>query len=250
MGAMSVALSRRVAGPRILGLPEPWFHLLAGLLLAPVLALTPLLSLMGWYLGALVHEMGHAAASWLVGIPAVPALGITAEAATLHGEQVLPLALFIWLASGWLVWRLEAAALRWVLMATLMVTYPFLAFGPGLEVLHLASGHLFELAIGGLFLGRALSGGFSHSQTERVLYAMLGWFLVGRNLSLTLGLAFSDSARSRYASSGSFGIENDYSRLASELGTSLESVALVMSAVAILVAPGVIGLGCFATGRK
>ena len=35
---------------------------------------------------------------------------------------------------------------------------------------------------------RALSGGFTNSKPERVLYAVVGWFLLGKNLWLTAGL--------------------------------------------------------------
>lgn len=247
---MAIAIESRLAPPQILGLPEPWFHLVAGSVLAPVLSLTPLLSLIGWYLAALVHEMGHTAAAWLVGVPAIPALGITAEAATVHGDQILPLAAFVWLASGWALWRIEREPLRWSLLAVLMVSYPVIAFGPARELVHLTSGHLFELAIGGVFIGRALSNGFTHSQAERVLYATLGWFLLGRNLVLTIGLATSASARAEYATSGSFGTVNDYIRLASELGWSLEVVAVLMSMLALCVAPAVIGLWCWATPSR
>ncbi|MCB9915272.1 MAG: hypothetical protein H6828_08995 [Planctomycetes bacterium] len=246
---MAYALESRDDAPRVLGLPEPWFHLLAGLALAPVFGLTPLLRLIGWFLGSLVHEMGHAGAAWLVGVPAVPALGMTAEAATMHGEQMLPLALGVWAAAGWAAWRVEHVALRGAWIGLLCVVYPALAFTSLREVVHLVSGHAFELMLGGLFLGRALSGGFSHAPGERTLYAVVGWYLIGRNLALTVGLFASDAARAEYASNGSFGIENDYLRLASETGWSLESLALLMSAAAVAVAPAVVGLWCWGQRR-
>lgn len=238
---MAVAIDSRVAPQRILGLPEPWFHFLLGVVVAPVFSLTPLLSLVGWYLAALVHEMGHAAFSWVVGVPAIPALGITAEAATMHGDQLMPLALLIWAGCGYLLWRIEAPAWRYTSVILLGVFYPVLAFiTPVREVLHLLSGHLGELAFATLCLSRALSGGFSESPVERGLYSVLGWYLVGRNLFLTGGLMTSAGARAEYASTGSFGLENDYLRLAGDLGGSLEAIALAMTAVAVMTAPAVV----------
>jgi len=239
---MAVAVdSRVVAAPRILGVPEPWFHLALGALLAPLLAATPLLSLVGWYLAALVHEMGHAAFSWGVGVPAVPALGITAEAATMHGEQLWFLALALWGVGGFLAWRIEAPAWRYAATICFGVLYPVVAFiAPIREAVHLLSGHLAELSFAAVCLGRALSGGFSASPVERGLYAVLGWFLVGRNLVLTAGLAASAGARAEYAANGSFGLENDYLRLANDFGVSIEAVALGMTAVALVTAPAVL----------
>lgn len=239
---MGQAIGTRLRPARIWGLPQPWFHLLAGLALAPIFSLTPLLELTGWYLAALVHELGHTGASWLVGVPAVPALGITAEAATLHGDQLLPLALGVWAASALFVWRVREASLRAGLMALLMVSYPALAFGPLHEVVQLSSGHVFELVVAGLFLERALSGGLTTSSSERLLYGVLGWYLIGRNLGLTLSLAISAGARTDYQQSGSFGTTNDYLRLAEELQCSLETLATVMTLAALAVAPLAIAL--------
>jgi len=234
-------IGRLVESPRILGLPEPWFHLALGLVIAPVFSLTPLLSLIGWYLAALIHEMGHTAVAWLMGVPAIPALGITAEAATMHGEQLLLLALGIWAGLGFLAWRVERPAARWTFLGIVLVFYPLLAFTDLREVLHHLGGHLGELAIGGVFLARALSGGFSESQVERGLYSTLGWFLIGTNLFLTLGLVGSSAARAEYASNGSYGMANDYVRLANYLSWSLEGVAMLMTVVALVVAPAVVG---------
>lgn len=234
---------------RILGVREECFHLALGLLLAPLLTLTPLLQLVGWYFRALVHEMGHAAAAWLTGVPAVPALALTAEAGTMHGEQHLAIVFIAWaLVLTW-VWRRAESRARLVFLGIFAVLFPVLCFTGLREGWHLVSGHLGELAVGGLFLARALSGGFSHGNVERTLYATLGWSLVGQNLFLTAGLALSRDARVRYATSGSFGIENDYLRLAEWSGTSLEACAFVMTLLALAVAPAVVGLWVFGERR-
>ena len=234
---MGQALPTRIASARTWRLEQPWLYLLAGLCLAPVFGLTPFLELVGWYFAALIHELGHTSAAWLVGVPAIPTLGITAEAATIHGEQQVPLALAVWIASAVLVWRVREPSLRSGLLALLMISYPVLAFGPLREVVLLSSGHIFELVIAGLFLERALSGGLTSSQAERLLYSVVGWFLVGRNAVLTLGLTLSPAARADYEESGSFGTTNDYVRLAEALECRLQLIAACMTLAALAAAP-------------
>jgi hypothetical protein len=247
---MAVAIDSRIAAPRILGIPEEWFHLALGLVIAPILSLTPFLSLVGWFLASLIHEMGHTAFSWVVGVPAVPALGFTAEAATMHGEQLWILAAGIWAGLAWLAWRIGRPSLRYATLAVVGIAYPLFAFTSLREVMFLLSGHLGELSVGAVFLWRALSGGFSESQVERGLYAVLGWYLVGRNVVLTAGLMTSAPARADYAAHGSFGLENDYLRLAGDLGWSLEGVALLMTAGAVLTAPAVVGAWLWWTSEE
>lgn len=228
--------------PRLFGMPEEWFYLLIGLALAPIFAATPLLELMGWYFRALAHEMGHTAAAWLTGVPAVPALGITAEAATMQGQQSLILAFFVWAAIVAVTHFKAQAPQRYIYLALASTILPVLCLSGLREGWHLLSGHLVELVLGGVFLGRALSGGFSSGYVERALYSVLGWTLIGHNLALTASLLASSDARESYAYSGSFGLENDYLLLAHWSGTSLEGWALLMTVAATAVAPIVIGL--------
>ncbi len=238
---IALGLTKTAFRPRILGVPEEMFHLFLGLVVAPVLALVPFLHLMGWFFQALVHEMGHTAASWVVGVPAIPALGITAEAATVHGEQFLLLTLLAWGALVFGSFRLTDGPFRYGALALLAVLYPILAFTSLRETWQVVAGHLFELIVGGLFLGRALTGGLSHhhthNQIERGLYSILGWFLIGRNLLLAGGLVGSASVRAEYATNGSFGIENDYMRLVELWGTPLQSIGMIMAVLSSIVAP-------------
>lgn len=236
---------------RILGLPEPVFFLLAGLLAAPIFSVTPILGFMGWFFESLVHEMGHSVVGWLFGCPAFPAIRLDGHAAAMHGPQVLLLAIAMWAALGGAAWRLRTRP-RWCLaFGLLALVYPAFAFTGGRELLHLLGGHLGELAIAGVFFWRGLSGGFTHSRLERALYALMAWFLLIQNLKLTVGLMFSDAARAHYHGNGSFGLTNDYIRVAGGvLGWPLETVAAGMTLVALAVLPAaVIGwLSCRRTG--
>jgi hypothetical protein len=237
------------APPRVLGMPEPWFYLTLGLVTAPLFSVTPLVRLIGWFLGALVHEMGHSLVAWVFGSPAFPAISLTAEAAAIHGEQSVLLVLLIWAGATYGAWRIPWKGVRRVVLPLAVVIYPVLAFTELQEVFFLVGGHLGELAFATLCLQRTLSGGFTESPAERGLYGTIGWFLVGSNLFLTVGLLTSASRRALYAANGSFGITNDYIRLAEDvLGMPLEVVALGMSLVA-LAAP-VAGLIWWRLGRS
>jgi len=91
---------------RILGLAEHHFYLAAGLATAPLLAATPLLRTMGWFLASLTHETGHAATAWFFGMPAVPAIRLDGHAAAVHGGQVTVLVGVLALLLGTTVFRL------------------------------------------------------------------------------------------------------------------------------------------------
>lgn len=222
---------------------EPWIYFGLGLVTAPIFALTPLLGLMGWFLASLVHEMGHSAVAWFFGMPSVPAIALDGHAAAVHSEQQLFLVAMIALALGTAAWRCLAGQKRIVALAGLVLLYPALAFSSAREFLHLAGGHAGELAFAVLALWKALDGGFTDSRAERMLYGTLGWFLAGKNAVLAWGLATSASSRAWYAENGSFGLTNDYIRLAEELlGWRLQSVAWLALLASLAAVPAAVGL--------
>lgn len=216
----------------------PWIFLAVGLATAPIFAMTPFLGYMGWFLASLVHEMGHSAVAWLCGMPAIPAISLDGHAAAMHGGQQIVLAGMIWLALGVTAWTWLAGRARIIGIALVLGLYPALAFTGAKELVHLLAGHGGELVFATLCLWKTLDGGFTDSRVERGLYGMLGWYLLGSNLSLCFGLMTSDDARTHYAENGSFGMTNDYIRVAEEvLEWRLESVAACMFAVSLLVLP-------------
>ncbi len=205
---------------------EPWLYLGLGLVCAPALAFLPVLQFMGWFLSSLVHEMGHTAAAWLCGMPAFPAISLEGHAAALHSEQSAPLVFLVTGALCFLAWRALEGRTRWSVCAGIALVHLCLAFSPAREVLHLLAGHLAELGFACMCLFRALSGGFTSSRTERALHGTLGWFLLGRNVWLCWGLVWNSGARALYHSNGSFGLTNDYLRVADDvLGWRLQTVA-------------------------
>ncbi|MEM7205122.1 MAG: hypothetical protein AAF628_33015 [Planctomycetota bacterium] len=206
----------------------------AGVLLAPLFGLTPLLRYMAWFLTSLTHEMGHCAAAWFCGCPAYPAIRLDGHAAAMHAEQMIVLAGVIWFALGAAAWHQRGDRWRGLGLGAATLLYPAVAFTGLRELVFLLAGHGGEIAFAMVFLWRALAGGFSHSMAERVAYSTLGWLLVGRNVILSLRLVLSPQGRADYASSGSFGLTNDYLRVADDVfGGPLELVAAPMGLLAV-----------------
>ena len=214
---------------------EPLVFLGIGALLAPVFSLTPILQYMGWFLGSLCHEIGHCAVAWLAGCPAFPAISLAGHAMASYSGQQIALALLFWGGIGWLAWRTREDRKVAVIFAAFALLYPAFAFTRMRDFFFLLGGHLGELAFAGVFFWRALT---PRSQVERSMSAMVGWFLVGRNVWLASGLIWSAEVRGWYARSGSFGLTNDYIRLARDvMRVDLSVVAFVMLLVALAPLP-------------
>lgn len=109
------------------------------------------------------------------------------------------------------------------------------------EYLFLIAGHSGELAFAAIFFWRAMYGGF-YQEYERPFYSMLAWHFWTANVFLCWNLVYSATTRHWYLHNGSFGLQNDYVRLASMLNWYLESVALLMLLVSLLLPPLGIGL--------
>lgn len=217
---------------------DPWLYLGIGLATAPVFAWTPILQYMGWFLASLVHEMGHAAFAWLCGMPAVPAISLVGHAAAMHSEQEPVLVAMIALGLATLAWHLFEGGVRWIALAVVATIYPAIALTGVKEPLHLLAGHGAELAFAALCLWKTLDGGFTDSKLERALYGTVGWYLLGKNVFMCIGLMHSIEARAEYSENGSFGLTNDYIRVAEDvLAWRLESVALMMLVAGLLVLP-------------
>ncbi|MEO1700292.1 MAG: hypothetical protein AAFU73_23600 [Planctomycetota bacterium] len=212
--------------------------LLLGVPLAAAFTLTPLVRFMGWFIASLVHELGHTLAGWFMGCPSWPAISLSGEAMARHGEPLWAVRIAILALCVYGIRQVLAGGAQIAAFAGLALVYAALIFTPLGEMLFLASGQGLEVVGACVCLWRAATAEACKHDAERAAYAMVGWFLAGRNLWLSFGLAFSESARAEYAGNGSFGLTNDYIRLAGELGTSLGFVGLatgVLSVVAVAV---------------
>ncbi len=217
-------------------IPWRWLHLAAGIPIALVLCFGPL-RFMGWFLTALVHEMGHTVAAWFFGCPAYPAIRLDGHAAAFHQEQSVMLALVVWGLLCLAVWKLAGRRRLRIAMIALTAVYPLIAFTGAKEVVHLLAGHLSELVFATVFFWRALTGWFVKKEAERPLYAALGWIWSVGAVVLFASLLFSDSGRQAYLSGGSFGLTNDLVRVARILGVSLGATAFPMLLLALLPLP-------------
>jgi hypothetical protein len=222
-------------------IPSGLWNWLAGGVLGLLLMTLPVLKFMGWFMGALFHELGHCAAAWLTGCWAVPAVGIQGHAMAMHGEQKpgLGILLFLLASAGCacLWWRggRKLAAL---------VTFLVLVQGAGVffsavrDPLILAAGHLGELVFAAVFLWRAWTGEFVESPFERPVYAAFGFCILFENIRLFFGLMTSSGARLSYHGNGSFGLENDLIRIARDhLGIPLETTAVFFFIAAVAILP-------------
>lgn len=217
--------------------PDRWLILGLGAFFAPALGFLPLLRTMGWFLASLFHETGHCVAAWFFGMPAYPAIRIDGHAAAMHSSQKTILVLAVLAGLLWLTWYCRRRPALRIACGVAVVVYPILAFTDGHELLHLLAGHGGELAFGGVFFYRALSGGFTASTAEKVAYACLAWFLLGRNVLMNFGLMTSESARQAYIGNGSFGLTQDFVRVARELSTSLSTVGFLMMLCSLATLP-------------
>ncbi|MEN8148668.1 MAG: hypothetical protein ABFS86_02525, partial [Planctomycetota bacterium] len=203
-------------------------HLLIGVPIALVIGLAGPISFVGWFLTALVHEMGHCAAALFFGSFAVPAIRLDGHAAAVHSDPSLIAQIVIWAVLGGLAWRFRGRRALLVTLAVAAALYPLFAFTRGREIVHLLAGHLSELAFATLFFWQAMTGRFTKTEAERPFYAALGWLWMGGAIVLFGSLAFSESSREWYLANGSFGLENDLVRVARMFKTSLPAVALPM----------------------
>ena len=216
--------------PPASGLRSLLFSWGVGGTLAPLLSWGPILGFMGWFLASLIHELGHCAVSWFAGCPAIPAISLSGHAAAAHGTQIPLLCYAIWASLGFGVYALrERGSWPWILAFAALV-YPAFAFTSLRQLIFLLAGHVCEIGLAAVFLRRAAgSAGLLSSPTERVLSAALGWHLIARNLLLCRGIIWDESVRSWYETSGSFGLPNDYTRVAHDhLQLRIETVAAGM----------------------
>jgi hypothetical protein len=218
--------------------PSPGIVALAvGVPIALVLGLAGPIATMGWFLTALVHEMGHTAAALFFGSFAVPAIRLDGHAAAVHSEPSTLAALAIWTALIGLAIRLRQDRPWLVTFSVAALLYPLFAFTKGREVIHLLAGHLSELAFATVFFRRALTGSWSGSPAERPLSAALGWLYMGGAVVLFASLTFSEASRQWYLRNGSFGLENDLVRLARMLSVSLPVVSFPLLLVSFVPLP-------------
>ena len=223
---------------KICGMP-PWvFYLVLGIILSPILSITPRLKFIGWIFTSIIHEGGHTIYSLFVGCPAFPRISLLGDAATEHQQQFFFMCVLIFCCVGYGLYKIwEYPFWRYVLIV-LLAFYPFLVFNIHLKGLgHNFSGHLGELLVAGIFLWRAITGMSTGGEIDRAAYGAMGWYLIIHNVYLCFGIAYIPSVSTWYSNNGSYGLVNDYIRAAESMEVDIKVVALSMMVVSIVVAP-------------
>jgi hypothetical protein len=204
---------------------------LAGMGVALVIAIVvqaclPMVAYITRMLGCLAHEMGHAAMGWALGRPSIPSFDLVyGGGVTVVGDRYT-LLLFAYLALiGTFLWSRRRNRLALGVIGGLTAAWLLLAYSD--EWSHLAfiaAGNWGRLALGGIFLFRALTGVSVVHGVERWLYALIGWLQIVQAQSEAWDLIYDEDERERYFG-GKGGLDNDWVFLSEELFLRLETVA-------------------------
>lgn len=216
--------------------PEARRALGLGLALALVVLLVPFFRFALSYLGVLVHELGHSAASWAFGYPAVPAFDFTyGGGVSLSFGRSVPLLATVGVLWAGLLWQARRYPRLLGLLGAIAALWALAAFTPLHQVLVLALGHGAELLFAGLCLHRALTGeGTLNPRLERPAYALVAFFLLFESVLFAWGLITDPARRQLYEDAKGGGHWMDFSRLAEDyLGTDLSAVAALFLVAAL-----------------
>jgi hypothetical protein len=211
--------------------------LVVGGALALVVYAVPFLRFVFHVLITLVHELGHAAAAWAFGIPALPAFDfVYGGGVTIHQGRSTGLTILIYVAFAALAYALRRSGGYLPAFAAWVVAYTLAAFTPVHEAIEVAMGHGSELIFAGIFLYRALDGRACRVSAERPLYAFCALFILMNDVVFALGLLTSASKVADYEDAKGGGHWMDFSRLADDyLHVDLQAVAFFFLLACVLV---------------
>lgn len=126
---------------------------------------------------------------------------------------------------GWFLWTRRRNRLTLGVVGGLTMAWLLLAYSEDWSRLAFtAAGNWGRLALGGIFLFRALTGVAVVHGVERWLYALIGWLQIVQAQSEAWDLIDDEDARERYFG-GKGGLDNDWVILGDELFLRLETIA-------------------------
>ncbi|MCE9581680.1 MAG: zinc ribbon domain-containing protein [Planctomycetes bacterium] len=191
------------------------------------------------FLTTLVHEIGHCAFAWLMGMPSIPGVSILGGGMTVWQDQKLPICL-AWLAAiGWLGWRFRENKISVAAAVAGGVLYATLAFTSAREFLPVAGGVLFEIG-GAAVCFFVATAPVLRREFERPLYALWAWWmLLNRGTETVLMLKDRSywNASTVYESGLAAGLTNDLEVIREKLGTGPEPMLRVVFVLCLLCLP-------------
>ncbi|MGB2924231.1 MAG: hypothetical protein WBB82_02925 [Limnothrix sp.] len=213
--------------------------LLTGICLTIVLFFIPIThGILNVFL-TLVHELGHAAASWIFGFPAVPSFdfrfggGITLS---LPRFEILVILVYAGLVSAAFFYRRNRPTLIWL---GSFAAIHFLLLLSGWDRLAIAAmGHIAEVGVIFICGYFALGKYFCYYGGEQTLYAMLASFSFLNNIQFFSGLVFNSSMRVAYRAGKGGLLDNDLVVLSNQfLPFSLEAIAFIFLLFTLIIVP-------------
>jgi hypothetical protein len=174
----------------------------------------------------LVHELGHAITYWIFGYPAVPSVNLLhGGGITLALNRLWPLVWLILLGLAYLLYRYRQStnSVSWLLAITGL--YSFCALTLWHQRLIAYMGHGAETLAISVCLYCAMGGYRCRHGGERTIYAMLGFFTWFEDIRFAGGLLWDADLQANYLNGIGGVLDNDFVRLADDLGTGLASVA-------------------------
>lgn len=184
-----------------------------------------------------VHELGHAATSWLFGYFAIPAFDfIYGGGVTMSSEQKsAAIVTILYCGLAYLFYRYWRNVLTARLLLGFTLVYWLCTYTPIHQALIVGMGHGFELIFAATFLYKSLSGFGCRASIERPLYGMLGFYIVFYDIGFAWRLLTDADTRAIY-NLGKGSIDNDFVRLARDyLHTNLSAIAVAFLIGSLLV---------------
>ncbi len=196
---------------------DAWIAMGIGAGLAAVALAVPLVGFVIDVLRTVIHELGHTAAAWVLGSPAVPSFDLTFGGGVSHILDRQPLLIAaVYGAFAFLALRARDDRKTLAVMLIAVALYSVAVFTPTRDLLITAMGHGAELIIAGVFLYRALSGSQILRSQERPLYAFLGAYIVLADAWFAYNLIASPEHRAAYEEAKGGGHRMDFSLIAEE----------------------------------
>ena len=191
------------------------------------------------FLTTLVHEIGHSACAWVMGMPSIPSVSVTGGGVTIWQDQMLILCIAIMAGLGALAYFNREKKWLAILFIIILTIYPLFAFTNGKLVLALFGGMLFEI-IGATICFIVCLCAPLQRPFERPLYALWGWWMLINRCSEAFLMLTNKEFRNatRVIESGlAAGLPHDITQITDLLNISSELVLITVLLLGVLSVP-------------